>query len=96
MLAVILALALPVLDAFACCRDANDPDSCWPLVNVADASACDPAAGWALCQIEGPRVLSCEPVELYCCAKTDGVGWLDACEAYVPGTRCGGTVVGKL
>ena len=96
MLAVILALALPVLDAFACCRDASEPGSCGPLANVADARVCDPGDAWALCQVEAPRVLACEPVDLYCCAETDGVGWLEACEAHVPGTRCGGTVVGKL
>ena len=96
MLHLVLALALSVVDAFACCDHANDPDSCWPLANVADASACDPAAEWALCQVDGPIVLSCESVELYCCAETAGVGWLDTCEAYVPGTSCGGAIVGKL
>ena len=94
MLAVALALALSVVDAFACCSAA--PGSCRLLANVADARACDPATEWALCQVEGARVLACEPVELYCCAGTDGVGWLDACEAYMPGTRCGGSVVGRL
>ncbi len=56
----------------------------------------DPASEWALCQVDGPRVLACEPVELYCCAETSRVGWLDACEAYMPGTRCGGVVVDTL
>ncbi len=91
-----LALAFSIVDAFACCASVGDPSSCRSLAGVTDSRACDPAAEWALCQVDGPRVIACEPVELYCCAETSRVGWLDACEAYMPGTRCGGVVVDKL
>lgn len=96
MLHVALAFVLSVVDAFSCCDDAGSPSSCRVIVDVADSSVCDHAAEWAFCQIDGPLVIACEPVELYCCAETSRVGWLDACEAYMPGTRCGGVVVGKL
>lgn len=95
MLPTVLALVLALTDAFACCDHATDPDSCWPLANAADSSACDPAAEWALCQVDGPLVVACEPVALYCCAATAGVGWLDACEQYMPGTQCGGVVMAR-
>lgn len=95
MLHVALAFVLSVVDAFACCDNAEYPSSCWPLVDVADSSACDPAAEWALCQVDGSLVIACEQVSLYCCAETAGAGWLDTCEAYVPGTTCGGVVMAK-
>ena len=96
MLLAALALALSIVDAFACCSSVTDKGSCRLLADVTDSRACDPASEWALCQVDGPRVLSCEPVSLYCCAATSGVGWMDACEEYMPGTRCGGAIVGEL
>lgn len=91
-----VALAPSIVDAFACCSSVADPSSCRLLADATDSGACDPASEWALCQVDDPLVHACEPVELYCCAETAGVGWLDTCEAYMPGTRCGGVVVGKL
>lgn len=96
MLPAALALVLSIVDAFACCSSVGDLGSCRPLADVTDSRACDPASEWALCQVDGADVLSCEPVSLYCCAATDGVGWLDTCEEYMPSTRCGGTIVGEL
>jgi hypothetical protein len=96
MLPAALALALSIVDAFACCSSDGDPGSCRPLADPTDSRVCDPATEWALCQVDEAVVLSCEPVSLYCCADTSGVGWLDACEEYMPGTRCGGVVTAKL
>jgi hypothetical protein len=89
------ASAAPTTDALACCDHVNDPDSCSVVIDVHDLSFCDPAAELGVCVVAGEQVVECEPVQLYCCAESAGIGWLDTCEEFLPGTACAGVVLGK-
>jgi len=90
-----IASAAPTSDVLACCDHVDDPDSCSVVIDVHDLSFCDPAAELGVCVAAGESVVECEPVTLYCCAESAGIGWLDTCEEFTPGTACAGVVMGK-
>ena len=79
-----------VAESLVCCDG-----SCSRVPDASDLTSCAASADLRVCDIEGETLFDCARVELLCCAESLGVGWLAACEEYVPGSACGGVVLAE-
>ena len=79
-----------VAESLVCCDG-----SCSRVPDASDLTSCTASTDLRACDVEGETLFDCARVELLCCAESLGVGWLAACEEYVPGSACGGVVLAE-